>query len=848
MDGYIRAFSTTDIPNGSSRLWRHDSKRIAVWRVRDRFFAADNRCPHEGYALVKGDVKDDVLTCAWHNWKFRLADGENLRQGENLRTYPVQVRDGALFIDVTDPEPEQIAPQLFGSLLEAMGDVNTGRLARDTMRLRSLGTPLTDVIKVGVDYGATRAEYGWNHSLATLADCLTMAAAFEGPLSALPVVQGLSVVSQTEVRRPPRPQPDPVDVIGAYGSVADALKAFPGLVDAERDTEAEGLLRGALRAGAAPDAVRHAFLSAITDHFLGYGHPMIYCQKAFDLLDRIGWSEAETVLAPLVPAITWSTRYDKLPYMRRFLKAWEGASGASPVAADLPALRRILLDGMPEDAVAGVLGALDGGVAVPDVINLISSVAASRLGRFDMDSDIDDSRDAGWLDVTHTLTYTNALRWAWARDPSPEVLRGVLHAAWFTQWTQKFDARDTPPPVQARAGSDADAVLGAIRRRDPQQAVALVKGYDGPEVPLERALTQAAAEDNAAAPIMVAHTVKTAMAALAESRVGGDRAPLAAAARFLAAPKRESFVYRSTLDAIDFIAGRAKGDTELRAAVGAHGDLFPLAPFGQPRLVVGGRDGQRRGAEEQPQRRLVGVDHLQDRLRRRGRVAGAGARPLGPLAGGVLADLVVVGQRRGVPGGRPAPVRGERAGLDDRHLHAERLDFLGEGLAQSLQRPLRRVVHADVLERRDPADRRDLQDVARVLAAQDGQRGLGDPQRAEHVRLELVARVGLGQFLDHAELAVAGVVDDDVEPSEVPGGQFHRREVRRAVVDVQLQRQQRVAELLAQVIQRGGVARGGGHLVSALQRGDRPLASEAFRCSRDEPGLHGARPTRRDQA
>jgi hypothetical protein len=104
---------------------------------------------------------------------------------------------------------------------------------------------------------------------------------------------------------------------------------------------------------------------------------MIYCQKAFDLLDRIGWAEAETVLAP------------------------------------------------------------------------------ARLGRFDVDLDTDDASDAGWLDVTHTLTYTNALRWAWTADPSPEVLRGVLHAAWFVQWTGKFDAKGDPRPVLARAGSDA---------------------------------------------------------------------------------------------------------------------------------------------------------------------------------------------------------------------------------------------------------------------------------------------------------------------------------------------------------------------------------------------------------
>jgi hypothetical protein len=491
-----------------------------------------------------------------------------------------------VYVDTTDPAPEQIAPELFASLLDAMGDMDTGRLARDTMRLRAIGTPLTEVVRAGVTYGATRAEYGWNHSLATLADCLTMAAAFEGPLSALPVIQGLSTVSRTEVRRPPRHQPDALDVVACYGSVADALAAFPPLVDAEQGDQAEALLRGLLVAGASPAEIRHAFLSAITDHFLGYGHPMIYCQKAFDLLDRIGWSQADTVLAPLVPAITWSTRYDRLPYMRRFLRAWRAAeddlavrapaapdrgpavipehtTALAPPDPDIPGLRRVLLDGMPENAVAAVTGAVRGGVPVPHIIDAIASVAAARLGRFDIASDTDDSQDAGWLDVTHTLTYTNALRWAWSVDPGPQVLRGVFHAAWFVQWTSKFDTKGEPAPAAPYPGSDPDAVLAAIRKRDPDQAVALVKGYNGPAAPLETALTQAAAEDNSTASIMVAHAVKTTTAAIAESRAGtAGRASLAAAARFLAAPKRERFVHQATLDAIDFIQGRAKGDTE----------------------------------------------------------------------------------------------------------------------------------------------------------------------------------------------------------------------------------------------------------------------------------------------
>ena len=146
---------------------------------------------------------------------------------------------------------------------------------------------------------------------------------------------------------------------------------------------------------------------------------------------------------------------------------------------------------------------------------------------------------------------------AGARD---HLVDPVLHAAWFVQWTSKFDATPRPAPVAPYPGSDTGAVLAAIRKRDPDQAVALVKGYDGPAAPLRTALTQAAAEDNSTASIMVAHAVKTTTAAIAESRAAG-RAPLAAAARFLAAPKRERFVYQATLDAIDFIQGRAKDDT-----------------------------------------------------------------------------------------------------------------------------------------------------------------------------------------------------------------------------------------------------------------------------------------------
>lgn len=568
---WIPAVGVDDLPIGGRKLFRHYDKRIAVFRTEREIYAIDNRCPHQGYALLQGDVKEETLTCAWHNWKFELDEGGFCSfGGESVRTYPVEVRGGQVFVDVTDPAAEVIAPQLFESLLEAMGEVDIGRLARDTMRLRQIGTPLIEVVREGVNFGAPRMEYGWNHSLATLTDCLNLAAMFEGELQAFPVIQGMSVVSQNEVRRPIRPRPDPVDPVEVYGSVEDALLAYPHLVNDEQSDQAEALLRGLLASGVAPDKVRHALLSAITDHFLGYGHPMIFAHKSFELLDKIGWEEADTVLSPLVPNMVLSTRYDRLPYMRKFLKAWEAADvDLDAIVAkqnsgpfDAEGFRRAVLDGDPQTSFAALNGALEAGVDVGKILNVTSAAAAERFRRFDIDIDTDDTNEWGWLDVTHNMTYLDALRWAWSVDPSPEVLRGLYHAVWFVNFTRRFDERNPRVRQEPAVTSDADSIVTAIRNKDPEGAEALIAGYEGPAEELRGAIARGASEDNSIAPIMVAHAVKTARASIIESEAIGDRSPMIAAGRFMASPKRERFVYNATLEAIAFTAGRSRGEGE----------------------------------------------------------------------------------------------------------------------------------------------------------------------------------------------------------------------------------------------------------------------------------------------
>jgi nitrite reductase/ring-hydroxylating ferredoxin subunit len=68
MADFVRAVATADIPDDKGRLWRHGDKRIALFRTPAGVYAADNRCPHEGYALKDGDIRGDVLTRPRRSW------------------------------------------------------------------------------------------------------------------------------------------------------------------------------------------------------------------------------------------------------------------------------------------------------------------------------------------------------------------------------------------------------------------------------------------------------------------------------------------------------------------------------------------------------------------------------------------------------------------------------------------------------------------------------------------------------------------------------------------------------------------------------------------------------------
>lgn len=81
----------------------HGGKTYAVYRSpEDTFHATDGLCTHEKIHLADGLVMDDIIECPKHNGRFNYKTGE--ARGApvciNLRTYPVKVEGGSVFIEV----------------------------------------------------------------------------------------------------------------------------------------------------------------------------------------------------------------------------------------------------------------------------------------------------------------------------------------------------------------------------------------------------------------------------------------------------------------------------------------------------------------------------------------------------------------------------------------------------------------------------------------------------------------------------------------------------------------------------------------------------------------------------
>ncbi|HZX53634.1 MAG TPA: Rieske 2Fe-2S domain-containing protein [Ilumatobacteraceae bacterium] len=530
-----------DLAVGSMKMIRVEDHRLCLIRTSEGVFALDHACPHEGYGLTQGALDGNVLTCAWHNWKFRVDDGACVVGEEDVTTHTATIdADGNVFVELHRPDIEALRPRLLASLRRGIEHDYVGQISRDVVRLLQADANPGGLVWEAVQYGAPRADFGWGHAVASATDCLRMVDLYDGDQRALPIVQAIAGIAETDRDRPVNPLPEPV----AHLPI-DALHEFRRAVETEQLETAQALVRGAIHSGCDRDELRQWFTAVVSDHLLSYGHGAIYSQKAFELLDMIGWDRADTVLPHLVPTIVYGTREDVLPYMRPFMRVLAetdlGALAAltvDPGWHDDGTLLGTLLGSDRKAVVPAVVTAMREGAGVDGVLDVVVQTVGERMMRYDVAGEADLLDDFGWLDITHGMTYANAARWHHAHRAEPtDTVRLAMFTAFLAQWTGRHE-------WHTRIGErDEGRAFGATGVREAGEA-----------------LQREALLDNASAFIVYAHGIKTSRAASIEAARSGSMLPLQAAARLLDSPRLERFVAANVARSIEFLAGRAPRD------------------------------------------------------------------------------------------------------------------------------------------------------------------------------------------------------------------------------------------------------------------------------------------------
>ena len=99
----VLACRADELPPGEARRVEGDHQPVAVYNVGGEYFALDDTCTHEKFALTEGWIDDGVVECALHMAKFCIRTGKALCLPANrdLVTHAVEVVDGEVWIVIT---------------------------------------------------------------------------------------------------------------------------------------------------------------------------------------------------------------------------------------------------------------------------------------------------------------------------------------------------------------------------------------------------------------------------------------------------------------------------------------------------------------------------------------------------------------------------------------------------------------------------------------------------------------------------------------------------------------------------------------------------------------------------
>jgi nitrite reductase/ring-hydroxylating ferredoxin subunit len=458
-----------DLRESGRELVRIDGRAIAVFHHEGEVRAVDNRCPHMGFPLTEGSVEDDILTCHWHHARFELSCGDTFDPwADDVQAYPVEVRDGTVYVDPDPPRDDPPADHWADRLEDGLEQNLRLVLAKSAIGLDDAGVDPTEQVETGVRFGTQYRQGGWGPGLTILTAMANVLPDLETNDRRRALYQGLVQVASDCADQPPRFEQES---FSARDLSHERLKSwFRETVEVRDSDGAERCLRTAIASGASEDELAEMLVAAGTDHrYLDTGHTMDFVNKACETLDWIGWEHAESVLPTLVDGLTEAERSEELSSWRQpidlagmadetfdrlpeLVAAGEGEQWTEP-----DDFTDRLHSDDPEEVFDALEGAIRGGATVEQVVSAVAFAAGTRVAQFATSNEFSD-----WNTVHHTFTYANAVHRLSQRTDATELYRGVFDAAVNVYLDRFLNTPPAPIPDRGDPDADTDALLDEL--------------------------------------------------------------------------------------------------------------------------------------------------------------------------------------------------------------------------------------------------------------------------------------------------------------------------------------------------------------------------------------------------
>ncbi len=438
---YHQLCRADDFEDLEGKPFHVNGTHLAVFKFKDQFYAVDNRCPHMGYPMSKGSIRDGVLICHWHHWEFDLKSGGCfLASGDDLKAFPVELRDdGYLYVGLAKGEREAAKRRVIDrgkrALERGLKDRSTFFIAKAVTALRDASATPREIIQQGLHYGAHKSSEGWSSGVAILTLAANLWDDVDPKDHNLFLVHGLSQISRRTTGSS-RPYRTAFPQTSEAHDLETLMRWFRYFIDKRHAGAAERILLTLNDRGYDKSVIADFVFTAATDYyFTGDGHALDFGNKMFEALDYVEWEGAHEILRPIVVDLVSRTRHEETsrwadavpvlePVFERLDSIWE-ENQANVSELDISAFTQTLLGDEFEPTVAIVEEKLRAGVDPRDICRAMTYASAIRTARFHLKNEGD------WHDVANIYSYAHALYHAFAYAPSANLLRGIFHGVVF---------------------------------------------------------------------------------------------------------------------------------------------------------------------------------------------------------------------------------------------------------------------------------------------------------------------------------------------------------------------------------------------------------------------------------